>query len=197
MKKTCFLVCVYATLLFFTATSGAQDRVTALVTAVDRSGEAVQLSAADLDITEDGKTISSAVDVRELKTSRRIILIFDASHSGDRSFDFARSTAKSLTYNLMRGGLDTASLVVLHDGRWSDQLWTGNPDAVLNSLASLTPSGKTALYDGILRAWELFERTPASGEHIDILLVLSDGEDNSSSATKFLPCAAPAHACTP
>jgi Ca-activated chloride channel homolog len=152
--------------------------VTATVT--DYSGRFVSgLRAEDFAVYEDDEPVSvTHFSAERVPVSLGIALDTSGSMAGEK-FQAARSALDRFLYDL----LDRQDEIFLY--RFSNdpllvQGWTADRQMLSRALGRITPNGGTAMYDTVAEAVPLAQR----GVHRKkALLVISDGNDTSSSTT--------------
>ena len=150
------------------------------VSATDASGEPVPVSADDLRLFENGqpvepKSILGAGEVAPLTT----MLIIDISGSMDVAgkLDAAKSAALAYVDQMEPG--DQAGVIAFDVESTVVQPVTENRQALATAIQSLKTGGDTAMYDALVEGIRQLE--PVAGRKA--IIVLTDGMDNSSTAT--------------
>ena len=156
------------------------DIVTVTATVLDAEGRlAPGLPREAFEIFEDGEAQTITQFTNE-RVPVGLGLLLDTSDSmyGQRIVD-ARKVVERFLFEL----LDEADqCFVLAFNHYSHVIsrWTSTPDEVREALASLKPSGGTAIYDAILGALPMIARRTRERAAV---LVISDGADTASDAT--------------
>ena len=113
----------------------------------------------------------------------RLGLVIDTSNSITRQFGFEQQTAATFLRKSLTGKRDLAFVVGFSNAVLLVQDLTGDTAKIAHGIDELAPGGGTALWDAVKFASDklggLTEEQPAAR----MLVVVSDGEDNSSSAT--------------
>jgi len=106
-------------------------------------------------------------------------IVYDISGSMDRSIN---RSVQALARFIETSHDQDDFFLVTFAGRAAiaQDLSRGDPGTMLNQLASVRPSGQTALYDAVLLALEQVKQGPHARR---ALLVISDGRDNHSDHT--------------
>jgi len=113
----------------------------------------------------------------------RLGLVIDTSNSITHEFGFEQNAAASFLKKSLTGKKDLAFVVGFSNAVLLVQDFTADTAKISRGIDQLAPAGGTALWDAVKFASDklasLDEELPAAR----ILVVISDGEDNSSSAT--------------
>jgi Ca-activated chloride channel family protein len=155
---------------------GGVDLVRVSAAVQDRRGRLVKdLSARDFEIFDDGEPRPIA-DFRWDRGGVSVALLFDVSGSMEGRLDEAREVA---THVLDALDLDDDEAAVFSFDTRLDEItpFTGRLQRLPASLEMLTPFGATSLHDAIAST---AERLDARHERRSAVIVLTDGNDNSS-----------------
>jgi len=148
-------------------------------TVLDSSGKSVQtLTKDDFHVYEDGvpQTIAS---FRHEDLPVSIGLLIDSSGS---MYDKRAAVDKaSLDFVRLSNPKDEEFLVDFSWEAFIDQDFTQNLDKLQQGLGYVKSSGGTALYDALVASADYLNRNAKNPKQV--LLVITDGEDNASSAT--------------
>ena len=148
-------------------------------TVLDGSGKSVQtLAKDDFHVYEDGvpQTISS---FRHEDLPVSIGLLIDSSGS---MYDKRSAVDKaSLDFVRLSNPKDEEFLVDFSWEAFIDQDFTNNIDKLQQGLGYIKSSGGTALYDALVASADYLSKNAKNPKQV--LLVITDGEDNASSAT--------------
>jgi VWFA-related protein len=109
------------------------------------------------------------------KTQFHLILLIDVSSSMKDKIGAVKQAAKKFLYNLMGKG-DKAMVVFFNHDVFEDTEFTSDINSLMNSIAMAYPFGATALYDAVAYCYRIFKSVPGH----NIIILFSDGEDNSS-----------------
>jgi Ca-activated chloride channel family protein len=151
-------------------------RPTLEFTVTDAAGEYVDISAADLQVTENG--VEQKVDTfHEALTPVSIVLALDSSGSMRKSADALMAAARSFVESLRPE--DNLELIYFSDGVLVAHDFTTNRQPSLDAIAAYRPSGGTALYDGVAGAFAALKRV----EGRRAIVVMSDGRDENNAGT--------------
>ncbi|HEY6765033.1 MAG TPA: VWA domain-containing protein [Candidatus Sulfotelmatobacter sp.] len=160
------------------------DEVAVLFAATDHGKAVGGLSRADVAIRDDGKAPASILGFRnESELPLRLGLVIDTSASITGRFSFEqRATAKFLE-KVLAGPNDLAFVVGFSNSVLLTQDFTRDEARLSPSIAQLAPSGGTAAWDAVSLAVEKLGNRREQRPIARIVVVISDGEDNSSSTT--------------
>jgi Ca-activated chloride channel homolog len=160
------------------------DEVGVFFAATDNGKAVCDLHAAEVKVLDDRKTPAAVLDFRnESQLPLRLGFVIDTSSSITNRFSFEQDAAKEFLEHVLTNDKDRAFVVGVANSVLMVQDFTGSKDAVSSALHKLAPAGGTALWDAVTFAAEKLgddrEATPVA----KILVVVSDGEDNSSTVT--------------
>lgn len=156
------------------------DLVNVTATVTDRSGRFVpDLDRADFEVYEDGELQQVSHFERErVPVSLGIVLDVSNSMAGEK-IRSAQMAIRRFTRDLLDPD-DELFLVRFSDEVEILQKWTTDRDRLERAIGRLTPYGATSLYDAVLESVPLAN----GGTHPKkALVVISDGNDTSSTAT--------------
>jgi Ca-activated chloride channel homolog len=164
------------------------DEVAMFFAAMDHGKPITNLTPADVQIRDDSQPPVTILGFRnESQLPLRLGLVIDTSASvTDRlSFELAAAT-KFLQDVVNNGNLasdDLAFVVGVNNAVRLAQDFTADQTLSSHALDQLAPGGGTALWDAVAYAADKLAAHPESEPVARILVVISDGEDNSSSVT--------------
>jgi Ca-activated chloride channel family protein len=109
-----------------------------------------------------------------------LMLLMDTSGSMDVRLAFARNAATGLVRGLRSG--DRAGLILFDTGAVIGHQLSDQREAVMTAIQRVSPGGATALYDAVYLGLHTLSRArrQEEGPRRQALVVLSDGQDNSS-----------------
>ncbi len=140
------------------------------------------LDPAQLQLTENGVAIENAeIDlISNVAVPQGVVLVIDTSGSMQgAALEAAKAAAQSFV--AQKRAEDFIALVTFSDEVRLVSNFTTSRGTINSQINALEAGGETSLYDGIVRATELFS---ASTDQIrKNIVVLSDGADTSSTAT--------------
>jgi VWFA-related protein len=160
------------------------DEVGLFFAATD-SGKAVSdLSASDVQIRDKGKAPAQILGFRnESELPLRLGLVIDTSASITGRIAFERSAASDFLRHVLTGSQDEVFAVSFANSVLLIQDFTRDEAQIGSAIDKLAPAGGTALWDAVTFAANKLADTGRDEPLAKILVVVSDGEDNSSSAT--------------
>lgn len=145
------------------------------------------LNKEDFHVTEDGRPQTITYFSRETNLPLRIGLLIDTSNSIRERFKFEQEAAIDFFYSVLRRGKDQAFLMSFDVQPEIVQDFTDDPEKLADGVRHLRPGGGTALYDAIYWAAKekLMNQKTGEGQSVrKLLIVLSDGDDNQSRASR-------------
>jgi Ca-activated chloride channel family protein len=148
-------------------------------TVLDSKGELVNdLSAADFKVFED-KTPQTVLSLQHQDTPVSIGLVIDNSGS----MSSKRAAVVSAALDLVKASNPQYETFAINfsDQAYLDQDFTSDLGPLQSGLSHLSLSGGTALYDTVVTAADKMERSATRPRKV--LIVISDGDDNSSKLT--------------
>jgi Ca-activated chloride channel family protein len=146
------------------------------VTIFDREGKLVTGLPRDaFRVFEDGKEVplEGFATTEELPLALGVLV--DTSGSMLQEFPEVRRAVAGFGTRLLRPG-DKYFLMTFSFEPHMQVEWAADPEGLVGALERVTPEGGTALFDAIVRALELYRGRRGRSA----LVVLSDGDDNSS-----------------
>src|SRR5260370_13353102 len=119
----------------------------------------------------------------------RIGMVLDTSNSIRDRLKFEQDAAIDFLFNAIRRGRDQAFLMTFDDGPQVIKDFTGDSGELRDTILKQRAGGGTSLYDAIYSAsQQLLTNSPLPpGPNTDVrrvLVVISDGDDNSSSRSR-------------
>jgi Ca-activated chloride channel family protein len=145
----------------------------------DTKSFVTNLSREDFSIFEDGQKQEIKNFARETNQPLTIALLVDTSQSVAPKLKFEQEAATNFFYSVLKEN-DRAVLVEFNSAVSLLQDFTGNPNKLEKMISTLQAAGNTALYDAVVRICDekLIRETGRK-----TIIILSDGEDSSSSET--------------
>ncbi len=148
------------------------------IAVIDKHGNYVKgLTKENFQLFENGK----AVEISYLnllgkgKSNFRLILLIDISSSMKNKMDYIKDAAKMFLNDLMQKN-DKAIVVFFNHEVIEDTDFSTDINELVNSISLAFPFGATSLYDAIAHCINLVKGVVGR----NIIVVFSDGEDNSS-----------------
>jgi Ca-activated chloride channel family protein len=157
------------------------DQVT-LFFAVSHHGHMVNdLQSSDFHISDDNKPPEQVIEFApQSKLPLRVALLVDTSGSVHNRFSFEKRSATHFIQKILTNPSDLAFVAGFSTGTAVTQDFTSDPALLAAGVDRLSNEGGTALFDAVTFAcWKLAEY-PDSDRVANVVVVLSDGEDNSS-----------------
>ena len=148
-------------------------------TVLDKKRELVNgLTASNFKVFED-KSRQTIVSLQHRDTPVSIGLVID--NSGSMSSKRAAVVSAALDLVKASNPQDETFVINFSDQAYLDQDFTSDLGQLQHGLSKLSLSGSTALYDTVVTAADKMERSATRPRKI--LIVISDGDDNSSRLT--------------
>ncbi len=148
------------------------------IAVIDKNGDYVKgLTKDNFELFEDNKPvkISYLNLISRQKGDFHLILLVDISSSMKDKMDYIKDAAKMFLEDLMRKN-DKAIVIFFNHEVIEDTDFSSDINELVNSISLAFPFGATSLYDSIAHCINLVKGV--SGRNI--IVVFSDGEDNSS-----------------
>jgi VWFA-related protein len=170
----------YSGLTFRTST----DEVAIFFAATDHGKSVTDLTRRDVGIIDDRRAPAAVTGFRnESQLPLRMGLVIDTSASISERFKFEQDAAASFVQKVMTGQNDLGFVIGFANSVLLVQDFTADQKLISHAVGQLVPSGGTALWDAVAFAADKLASRPETQPVARILVVISDGEDNSSSAT--------------
>ena len=112
----------------------------------------------------------------------RVVLLVDTSDSIRGRFKFEKEAAAIFLRQTLRGQTDQAMVAGFNNSLHLSQDFSHDSRALSAGIDRLSPGGGTAVYDAVAQACSMLSR-PGEGVVARVLILVSDGEDNSSKST--------------
>lgn len=151
------------------------------VVVTDRKGNYVSgLKKEDFALYEDGLQQDISYYNSSGQSSFHLVLLIDISSSMKDKIGDVKDIAKIFLRQLLRAD-DKAIIVFFNHDVFEDSDFTSNVDELDKSLSIAFPFGATALYDAIAYSVKLLKSIIGQ----NIIIIFSDGEDNSSAIDPY------------
>ena len=151
------------------------------VVVTDHNGYYVKdLKKEDFIITEEGSPQPITYFDKKGKTKFHLILLIDISSSMKDKIGDVKDAAKIFLEELMNKN-DQAQVVLFNHDVFEDTDFSSDIDELFNAISIAFPFGATALYDAIAYCTKILKGIPGR----NIIILFSDGEDNSSYIDPF------------
>lgn len=160
------------------------DEVALFFTATDHGKSVTDLTGADIGIRDDRKAPAAILGFRnEAQLPLRLGLVIDTSDSIASRFSFEQHAAINFLQKVVTSKDDLAFVVGVANSVLVVQDFTGDQKTIAHAVDQLVPLGGTALWDAVALAADKLADLAEIQPVARILVVISDGEDNSSSVT--------------
>ena len=167
----------------FTFRSSA-DEVAVFFAATDHGKSVTNLALKDVGVLDNSKQPAAVTGFRnESELPLRLGLVIDTSDSIASRFKFEQDAASHFLQTVVTGPDDLAFVVGFANSVLMVQDFTADQKLVSRAIGQLVPSGGTALWDAVSFAAEKLAGLSENRPVARILVVISDGEDNSSVTT--------------
>jgi VWFA-related protein len=158
------------------------DEVAVFFTATDHGKSVTDLTGADVGIRDDRKAPAAILGFRnEAQLPLRLGLVIDTSSSIASRFSFEQHAAVNFLQKAVTNKDDLGFVVGVANSILVVQDFTSDQKMIARAVDQLVPSGGTALWDAVAFAADKLAARPEVQHVAKVLVVISDGEDNSSS----------------
>jgi VWFA-related protein len=162
----------------------AVDEVAVFFAATDHGQSVTNLTAADVQIRDDSRPPADILSFRNVsQLPLRLGLVIDTSNSVTSRFEFEQAAATKFLEAVVNDKNDLCFVVGVNNSVFLEQDFTADQTLTAHAINQLAPSGGTALWDAVAFAADKLTKRAEAQPVARILVVISDGEDNSSSAT--------------
>jgi len=160
------------------------DEVAVLFAATDHGNSVEGLDRSDIKIRDDRKTPTAITGfLSESQLPLRLGIVIDTSESVTGRFAFQQKAATNFLQKVVTNPDDLAFVVGFSNSILLVQDFTGDQTQLSHGISQLAPAGGTALWDAVSFAADKLVDKSETRPVARILVVISDGEDNSSSTT--------------
>jgi len=160
------------------------DEVSVLFAATDRGKSVTDLGSSDVQVLDNSLPPKAILHFRnEAQLPLRLGLVIDTSGSVIERFKFEQAAAIKFLQKVVTGSEDLAFVVGVNNSVLLAQDFTSDPGQMNHAIRELAPAGGTALWDAVDFAAEKLASRPETQPVARVMVVISDGEDNSSSVT--------------
>ncbi len=155
---------------------------TALFFSVSNHGQMINdLAVSDIQILDDNKPPNRILQfVPQSKLPLRLGLLIDTSGSVQGRFSFEKHAAEKFLEKVLNGESDLAFVAGFSTEVSVTQDFTADPAALGRGVEKLTNGGGTSLFDAVSFACWKLAAYPEDSRVAKVLVILTDGEDNSS-----------------
>ena len=154
------------------------QEVAMLFAATDHGKSVTNLSLSDIEIRDDNQSVAILGFHNVTQLPLRIGLVIDMSNSITDRFSFEQSAASKFL-EVVTDKNDLSFVIGFNGSVLLVQDFTSDQTRAARALAQLAPGGGTALWDAVAFAADKLA-APESQPVARVLVVISDGEDNSS-----------------
>lgn len=160
------------------------DEVAVFFAATDHGKSVTDLTPADIGIRDDQKSPAIVTGFRnQAQLPLRLGVIIDTSESVADRFSFEQHAATDFLQKVLTDQNDLAFVVGAANSILLVQDFTSEQPKMVHAINQLAPAGGTALWDAVAFAADKLASRPEDQPVARILVVISDGKDNSSSST--------------
>ena len=160
------------------------DQVTMFFSVSSHGRMVNDLQQSDIKILDDNKPPEKIVQFApQSKLPLRLALLVDTSGSVHDRFAFEKHAATKFAEKMLDGTSDLAFIAGFSQETTVTQDFTGQEPELANGIEKLTNGGGTALFDAVSFACQKLAAYPEDRQVARVLVILSDGEDNSSHGT--------------
>jgi Ca-activated chloride channel family protein len=160
------------------------DEVAVFFAATDHGRPVTDLTRDNIAIRDNQQPPAAILGFRsEAELPLRLGLVVDTSDSVSLRFSFEQGAATNFLHTAVTGKDDLAFIVAVNNTVRLMQDFTADKSLMSRAIGDLIPSGGTALWDAIAFAADKLASRPEKHPVARILVVISDGGNNSSIAT--------------
>jgi Ca-activated chloride channel homolog len=160
----------------------AVEEVAMLFAVTDHGKSVTDLRLSDIKIRDDGQPPDAVLGFHNVtQLPLRIGLVIDISNSIIDRFSFEEAAASKFLETVVTDKDDLAFVIGFNCSVRVAQDFTPNKTLTAHALAQLAPGGGTALWDAVGYAADKLASHAEAQPVARIVVVISDGEDNSSS----------------
>jgi Ca-activated chloride channel homolog len=160
----------------------AVEEVAMLFAVTDHGKSVTDLRSSDIKIRDDGQPPDAVLGFHNVtQLPLRIGLVIDTSNSITDRFLFEEAAASKFLETVVTDKNDLAFVIGFNCSVLLAQDFTPEKTLTAHALAQLAPGGGTALWDAVGYAADKLASHPEAQPVARILVVISDGGDNSSS----------------
>jgi Ca-activated chloride channel family protein len=160
------------------------DEVAVFFTVTDHGRSVTDLKSTEMSILDDKRPPATVVDFRtESHLPLRLALIIDTSESITDRLSFEQAAGTGFLHEVLTGKDDLAFVAGFSNSVVLVQDFTDDVAQLSHGMNQLVPVGGTAIWDAVAFAAEKLVEKPEPQPVARIIVVISDGDDNSSSAT--------------
>jgi len=160
-------------------------RVSMAFSVTDKKGRFVTgFSKEEFEVLENGRPQTIAEFTAEPTLPLRVAVLIDTSNSIRERFKFEQEAASQFLDEILRTTQDQAMLVSFDSSVQTACELTSNTDKLSRAVHELRPGGGTAMYDALKYASDTLGKEQPSYQYRRLIVIVSDGDDNQSRATR-------------
>ena len=160
------------------------DEVSILFAVTDHGKSVTDLASSDIKVRDNRLAPDAILNFRnEKELPLRLALVIDTSNSVLDRFKFEQGAAAQFLQKVLTGPDDQGFVVGVNNSVLLVQDFTPDQARLGKAIAQLAPSGGTALWDAVNFAAEKLASRAETQPVARVMVVISDGADNSSSLT--------------
>jgi VWFA-related protein len=162
----------------------AVNEVSVFFAATDHGRSVTDLSASDVEIRDDQQPPSAILGFRnESQLPLRLGLVIDTSDSVNSRFAFEQAAVARFLEKVLGNKDDLAFVVGVNASVLLVQDFTSDQQLTAHAVGELAPKGGTAVWDAVAFAADKLASHPEDQPVARIVVVITDGDDNSSRLT--------------
>jgi len=160
------------------------DEVSILFAATDHGKSVTNLASSDITVRDNSQPPNEILHFRnESQLPLRLGLVIDTSNSVTERFRFEQAAAAKFLEKVVTDQNDLAFVVGVNNSVLLVQDFTSDQALTAHAIKQLAPGGGTALWDAVSFAAQKLASRMEMQPVARVLVVISDGEDNSSTST--------------
>jgi len=160
------------------------QEVAMLFTAIDHGKSVTNLSLSDIEIRDDNQPPEAILGFHNVtQLPLRIGLLIDMSASVTDRFSFEQGAASKFLESVVTDKNDLAFVIGFNWSVFLVQDFTSDQTLTARAVSQLAPGGGTALWNAVAFAADKLSTRRESQPVARVLVVITDGADNSSSVT--------------
>jgi len=160
------------------------EEVAMLFAVTDHGKSVTNLGLSDIQIRDDGRPPGAILGFHNItELPLRIGLLIDTSNSITNRFLFEEAAASKFLETVVTDRNDLAFVIGFNCSVLLVQDFTSDKTLTARALTKLAPGGGTSLWDAVAFAADKLASRPEAQPVARVLVVISDGEDNSSSVS--------------
>jgi Ca-activated chloride channel homolog len=160
------------------------EEVAVFFAATDHGKSITNLTPSDIQIHDNNQPPDAILGFRnESQLPLRLGLVIDTSNSVHDRFAFEQAAASKFLQTVLTDKNDLAFVVGVNNSVLYVQDFTADQTLTSRAISKLAPGGGTALWDAVAFASDKLTNHAEVQPVARIIVVISDGEDNSSSVT--------------